>query len=115
MVATAFDERLAGFEQQARNKGLYWMPGVIIACSRIEERRSATCDPAHPNDPPRVQLLVLANGREFQHVPPPPIVAQMMRYYRVTEAEALVGRAVWLLGKYGRAYKVYGAREIEAD
>ena len=107
MVTTTFDDTLRDFQASAASKGLRWMLGVCTECMWLTE----TID---PEEEPRVQLLILAeDGRSYQHVPPPHVLLQTMRYFRVQTPEELVGRALWLLMKWGRPYKLFGARELE--
>jgi hypothetical protein len=107
MTTTTFEEALENFKASAESKGLRWLLGVCTECVWLTETVNA-------EEEPWVQLLILAeDGRSYQHVPPPHVLLQTMRYFRVGTPEELVGRALWLLMKYGRAYKLFGARELE--
>jgi len=107
MVTTTFEDLLKKYVAAAAAKGEEWQVGVCTECVWLSE----TID---PEGEPRVQLLILAkDGRRYQHVPPPSVLLQTMRYFRVGTPEELVGRALWLEMKYGRAYKIFGARELE--
>lgn len=85
-----------------------WLPGVISA---VEER---TINGS-------MSLLVTVSAlttdgvQEFEHVPPRNIFEGMARYYNVAFPSGPIGRAVWLLLRYGRAYKIFGARELEVS
>ena len=105
-IAT-FEETLEHLRAAAASKGLKWQMGVCTECVWLT-------DTVNAEEEPRVQLLILAeDGRRYQHTPPPHVLLQTMRYFRVQTPEELVGRALWLLMKYGRAYKLFGARELE--
>ena len=107
MTTTTFEETLENLQASAASKGLRWLLGVCTECVWLTE----TID---PEEEPRVQLTILAeDGRHYQHTPPPHVLLQTMRYFRVQTPEELVGRALWLLMKFGRAYKLFGARELE--
>ena len=107
MVTTTFEDTLENLQASAGAKGLKWQIGICTECIWLT-------DTIDPEEEPRVQLLVLAeDGRSYQHVPPPHVLLQTMRYFRIGTPEELVGRALWLEMKYGRAYKIFGARELE--
>jgi hypothetical protein len=107
MTTTTFEETLENLRASAASKGLKWLIGICTECVWLSETVDA-------EESPRVQLTILAeDGRHYQHTPPPHVLFQTMRYFRVQTSEELVGRALWLLMKYGRAYKLFGARELE--
>jgi len=108
-TTSGIEERLAHFRE--RSQAFSWHAGVI---SEIEE---LTMDGRT-----FLQMVVTVAAADsggklatqsFQHVPPRPILDGTVRYYRLGHFSELVGRAVWLLVRYGRAYKVFGARELE--